>query len=182
MILVACKSRSNEKKSGTLAGFSSYYNTLFNSKDALETELRARKSAYVDNFYAPYIPLLQYDEQPLGAEIGDASFFGDNPSFVPKGTGSSKSASVLQISEAKALKAINKYSVLKDGEEKNKQMFNAHLLLAQSRLYMNKPLEALEALNYIFSNMKKDKRINLARIYQAQAYACLLYTSDAADE
>ncbi|AZI21266.1 type IX secretion system periplasmic lipoprotein PorW/SprE [Chryseobacterium taklimakanense] len=171
MILVACKSRSNEKKSGTLAGFSSYYNTLFNSKDALETELRARKSAYVDNFYAPYITLLQYDEQPLGAEIGDASFFGDNPSFVPKGTGSSKSASVLQISEAKALKAINKYSVLKDGEEKNKQMFNAHLLLAQSRLYMNKPLEALEALNYIFSNMKKDKRINLARIYQAQAYA-----------
>ncbi len=171
IILVACKSRSNEKKSGALAGFSSYYNTIFNSKEALDTELRSRKSTYVDNFYVPYIALLKYDEQPLGSEVGNASFFGEDQNFQPKGSGISKSATVLQISESKALKAISKYSVLKEGEEKNKRMFDAHLLLAQSRLYMNKPLEALEALNYIFNNMKKDKRVDLARIYQAQAYA-----------
>lgn len=170
MFLVACKSRSNEKKSGALAGFSSYYNTIFNSKDALESELRNRKEAFKDNFYSPYIPLLKYDEQPLGTEFGENIIFTDDrPLNQPPVVG--KSASVLQISEAKALKAITKYSVLKDGVEKNKKMFDAHLLLAQSRLYMGKPLEALDALNYIFANMKNDKRIDLARIYQAQAYA-----------
>ena len=36
--------------------------------------------------------------------------------------GSNKGASTLQISEAKALKAIEKYSIIKKGEEKNKKI------------------------------------------------------------
>ncbi|MGZ5196462.1 MAG: type IX secretion system periplasmic lipoprotein PorW/SprE, partial [Kaistella sp.] len=80
-------------------------------------------------------------------------------------------ASILEISEAKALKAISKYSVMKGGEEKNKKIFDANLLLAQSRIYRNKPLEALDGLNYVFANMRNDKRIPLARIYQGLAYA-----------
>ena len=169
MILVACKSRSNEKKSGTLAGFSSYYNTIFNSKEALAEEIRLRESSHKDNFYAPYISLLKYDEQMLGSDFDENSIFADD---APVGVGGSsqKGASILQISEGKALKAISKYSVLNDGEEKNKRMFDAHLLLAQSRIYMGKPLDALNALNYIFTNMSKDKRTDLARIYQGLAY------------
>lgn len=162
IIFVACKSRNNEKKSGALAGFSSYYNTLFNSKDALETEINQRKKNHKENFYDSYIPLLKYDEVTLDQDGEAAAMF--NPGAK---NNASKSASTLQISEAKALKAISKYSVMKEGEEKNKQIFNAHLLLAQARLYMGKPLEALDALNYIFTKMPNDKRINLAKIYQA---------------
>src|SRR5690606_22749874 len=73
--------------------------------------------------------------------------------------------------EAKALKAISKYSVMKGGEEKNKKIFDANILLAQSRIYRNKPLEALDGLNYVFANMRNDKRIPLARIYQGLAYS-----------
>ena len=69
------------------------------------------------------------------------------------------------------MKAIAQYSVLKAGEEKNKKIFDANILLAQSRLYQGKPLEALDGLNYIFSNMRKDRRLPLAKIYQGFAYS-----------
>ena len=199
----SCSSRKKTNDSTFMKGFFSYYNTLFNSKDALETELKNRDKAYKDNFYAPYIQLLTYDEQPLGTDLhsgGGAGMLGDDPvssqsnsargrnaggppsppgsfgsmgspggssqNFIPK-----RGASILEISEAKALKAIAKYSVIKGGEEKNKKMFDAYILLAQSRLYRNKPLEALEGLNFIFANMRKDKRLPLARIYQGLAYS-----------
>jgi tetratricopeptide (TPR) repeat protein len=172
-----------------MKGFFSYYNTLFNSKDALQTELKNRDQAHKDNFYAPYIQLLTYDEQPLGTELGDTKMLADNPSpnekmgfggpgipgGPPNSTGSASDiktgATILQISEAKALKAISKYSVIKGGTEKNKRMFDANILLAQSRIYQNKPLEALDGLNYIFLKMPKDKRLPLAKIYQGLAYA-----------
>ena len=204
----SCSSRKKTNDSTFMKGFFSYYNTLFNSKDALETELKSRDKAHKDNFYAPYIQLLTYDEQPLGTDFqsGSGGMFGNDPmesradngrrgrnSGPPSPPGSfgnsgsmngnssmgspgqnpatKKGASILEISEAKALKAISKYSVMKGGEEKNKKMFDAYILLAQSRLYRNKPLEALDGLNFVFANMRKDKRIPLARIYQAQAYS-----------
>ncbi|MGZ5284089.1 MAG: type IX secretion system periplasmic lipoprotein PorW/SprE [Kaistella sp.] len=190
LVFNSCSSRKKTSDSTFMKGFFSYYNTLFNSKDALETELKNRDQAHVDNFYAPYIQLLTYDEQPLGSDLQAAGMFGDDPappgSMNPSGPGvpgapgnfqnSSNSAlksgaSILEISEAKALKAISKYSVMKGGEERNKKIFDANLLLAQSRIYRNKPLEALDGLNYVFANMRNDKRIPLARIYQGLAYA-----------
>ncbi|MGZ5273217.1 MAG: type IX secretion system periplasmic lipoprotein PorW/SprE, partial [Kaistella sp.] len=190
LVFNSCSSRKKTSDSTFMKGFFSYYNTLFNSKDALETELKNRDQAHVDNFYAPYIQLLTYDEQPLGSDLQAAGIFGDDPappgSTNPSGPGvpgapgnfqnSSNSAmksgaSILEISEAKALKAISKYSVMKGGEERNSKIFDANLLLAQSRIYRNKPLEALDGLNYIFANMRNDKRIPLARIYQGLAYA-----------
>src|SRR5690606_7376025 len=73
----------------------------------------------------------------------------------------------------KALKAIKKYSVIRNGEEKNKKIFDAYMILAQSRIYRGKSLEALDALNYVFTHMKDDKRLPLARVYQGLAYSQL---------
>lgn len=185
LIVVSCSTRKKTSDSTFMKGFFTYYNTLFNSKSALETELKNRTTAHKDNFYAPYIQLLTYED--------DASLLNGLDENTPQETlpqfnnqrggppsqiesdnssnGGGKSVSTLQISEAKALKAIEKYSVLKNGVEKNKKMFDAHLLLAQARIYGNKPLESLDALNYIFVHMKKDKRIPLARVYEAFAYS-----------
>ncbi len=194
-VLNSCSSRKKTNDSTFMKGFFSYYNTLFNSKDALETELRNRDKAYRDNFNAPYIQLLTYEEQPLGTsfESDAGGMFGNDPvgpgkppgnrnsgpPNAPPGSGGNfgqnssgrRGASVLEISEAKAIKAIAEYSVLKSGEENNKKMFDAYILLAQARLYQDKPLEALEGLNVVFSTMKKDKRLPLARIYQGLAYS-----------
>ncbi|MCP2037237.1 lipopolysaccharide assembly protein LapB [Chryseobacterium sp. HSC-36S06] len=190
VVFTSCSSRKKTDDSTFMKGFFSYYNTLFNSKDALETEFKNRDQAHVDNFYAPYIQLLTYEEQPLGTDLQSGGMFGEDP--VPPGSmnsegpgvpggrsifqnssnpGIKSGASILEISEAKALKAISKYSVMKGGEEKNKKIFDANILLAQSRIYRNKPLEALDGLNYVFANMRNDKRIPLARIYQGLAYS-----------
>lgn len=173
----SCSSRKKKSDSTFLKGFSTYYNTLFNSKDALEAEINTRKDSHQDNFYAPYISLLTYDDIAVSPDPSENSMFGDDPApgipnpnqFQGSNSGTT-GATILEISEAKALKAIAKYSVLTNGEEKNKRIFDAHLLLAQSRLYRDKPLEALDALNYIFNNMGKDKRLPLARIYQGLAF------------
>src|SRR5690606_9794183 len=184
-VLSSCSSRKKSDDSTFMKGFFSYYNTLFNSKDALQTELKNRDNAHVDNFYAPYIQLLTYDEQPLGTDLQAGGMFGDDTApgnmgmggpgvpgeMAQSNAGVKSGASILQISEAKALKAIANYSVMKSGEEKNKKIFDANILLAQSRIYQNKPLEALDGLNYIFANMRNDKRLPLARIYQGLAYS-----------
>ncbi|MGH1518547.1 tetratricopeptide repeat protein [Chryseobacterium sp. JK1] len=193
----ATKTKKPEQRSKLLKGFSTYYNTLFNAKDALNSEFTTRDKSHKDNFYAPYIPILTYEEQPLGSDLGQTEAFAENSMKMaevanrPSGRGSqgipnmsggpgndpnnqngmpSKGATTLEIAEAKALKAINKYSVIRNGEEKNKQIFDAYMILAQSRIYRNKSVEALDALNYVFTHMKDDKRIALARIYQGLAY------------
>lgn len=204
----ATKTKKPEQRSKFMKGFSTYYNTLFNAKDALNNEFETRDKAHKDNFYAPYIPILTYEDQPLGSDLGQSSAFAENsmkmaevnrssennnkrgvpPGMPPgmpgnnsaqDGTGinsgdpnqlEQKGATTLEIAEAKALKAINKYSVIKHGEEQNKQIFDAYMILAQARIYRGKSLEALDALNYVFTHMKDDKRIPLARIYQGLAY------------
>lgn len=194
----ATKTKKPEQRSRVLKGFSTYYNTLFNAKDALNSEFTTRDKGHKDNFYAPYIPILTYEEQPLGSDLGQTEAFAENSMKMaevanrpsgrgnsgipnipggPQGNGPSrpdgeqtKGATTLEIAEAKALKAINKYSVTRNGEEKNKQIFDAYMILAQARIYRGKSLEALDALNYVFTRMKDDKRIPLARIYQGLAY------------
>lgn len=185
LILASCSTRKKKSDSTFMKGFFTYYNTLFNSKSALETELKNRTTAHKDNFYAPYIQLLTYEDDTSilnglneNNPEENAPQFSVGRSGPPSqidndnlNNGGSKGVSILQISEAKALKAIEKYSVLKNGVEKNKKMFDAHLILAQARIYDNKALESLDALNYIFVHMKKDKRIPLARVYEALAYS-----------
>ncbi|MDR2238645.1 MAG: tetratricopeptide repeat protein [Chryseobacterium sp.] len=200
LLIASCatKNKRPEKRSKFLKGFSTYYNTLFNAKDALNSEFTSRDMAHKDNFYAPYIPILTYEDQPLGSDLGQSAAFAENSmkmasvnkpvengppgrpgglSGIPGIPGNdteglpAKGATALEIAEAKALKAINKYSVIRNGEEKNKQIFDAYMILVQSRIYQNKPLEALDALNYVFTHMKEDKRLPLAKIYQGAAYA-----------
>ena len=206
VILVAScstKMKKPEARHKFLKGFSTYYNTLFNATDALNTEFENRDKAHKDNFYAPYIPILTYEDQPLGSDLGQSSAFAENsmkmaevnrPSSngmpqdrpgMPPSPGSNsfngaqpgqdpaqkKGATVLEIAEAKALKAINKYSVIRKNEEVNSTIFDAYMILVQSRIYQGKNLQALDALNYVYTHMKEDKRLPLAKIYEGLAYA-----------
>lgn len=198
----SCKVKPPEKRSKLLKGFYTQYNTLFNAEDALNTEFDARTNAHQDNFYAPYINILTYNDEIEGNNVVSAPAFGNTAtSNVPappnqerggrfegsrsaqnnvpaapnaqQNTTENKGATILEIAEAKALKAIDKYSVTREGLEKNDKIFDAYLILMKSRIYMGKPLAAIDAYNQLSKKMKGDKRLPQAQIYKGLAYAKL---------
>lgn len=194
--VVACNPRFKKKKtkSGPVHRFMTYYNTLFNSKEALNAELQTRDKTHTDNFYDPYISVYTTEDNAAdlqntpaagsGAsdtEMGPRGMRGASENAFGAGGGGggvrgqsgNKGASILQIAEAKAQKTISKYSVLVNGVEKNKKIFDAYILLAKAKMYQGKYLESLDALGYVFNTMSKDKRLPLARIYQAVNYSKL---------
>lgn len=194
--VVACNPRFKKKKtkSGPVHRFMTYYNTLFNSKEALNAELQTRDKTHTDNFYDPYISVYTTEDNaadlqntpaagsgasdtemgPRGMRSASENAFGaGGGGGGVRGQSGNKGASILQIAEAKAQKTISKYSVLVNGVEKNKKIFDAYILLAKAKMYQGKYLESLDALGYVFNTMSKDKRLPLARIYQAVNYSKL---------
>ena len=193
--VVACNPRFKKKKtkSGPVHRFMTYYNTLFNSKEALNAELQTRDKTHTDNFYDPYISVYTTEDNaadlqntpaagssasdtemgPRGMRGASENTFGAGGGGGVRGQSGNKGASILQIAEAKAQKTISKYSVLVNGVEKNKKIFDAYILLAKAKMYQGKYLESLDALGYVFNTMSKDKRLPLARIYQAVNYSKL---------
>ena len=180
-IILACSPRKDGFVNRKYQGFTTQYNVLFNGQEALKSELTNREKSYKDNFYAPYIKLLTYDEQasastmdnlgftPNTEGVPPSDFFRDDaPDNSSGNTGNT--AGALQVAEIKALKAIEKHSMLFNGKEKNKKIFDAYLLLAKARLFQGKALEALDAINIMKKNFAKDKRLNLVKIYEAYAY------------
>lgn len=180
-IILACSPRKDGFVNRKYQGFTTQYNVLFNGKEALKSELTNREKSYKDNFYAPYIKLLTYEEQasastmdnlgftPNTEGVPPSDFFRDDaPDNSSGNTGNT--AGALQVAEIKALKAIEKHSMLFNGKEKNKKIFDAYLLLAKARLFQGKALEALDAINIMKKNFAKDKRLNLVKIYEAYAY------------
>ena len=184
--IIACNPRAKKKKtkSGPVNRFLTFHNTLFNSKESFLAEMESRDKAHVDNFYDPYISVYTTEDNLSDLQNNsNPTSDGGADSDAPRGLRSNqtsfnniatqpnkKGATTLQITEAKALKAISKYSVLVGGVEKNKKIFDAYMLLAKARMYQGKHLESLDALGYIFNTMDKDKRLPLARIYQAANY------------
>ena len=182
-LFLACSPRKNGYVNRQYQSFTTFYNVLFNGEDALNTELKQREKSHRDNFYAPYIKLLTYDEQISSSEMEnlgmqDSDDMSPPPGFynddVPSNftsNSSSNGVSALKISEIKAEKAIQQHAMVFGGVEKNKEIFNAYMLLAKARLFQNQPLEALDALNTLQKVFKKDKRLPLAKIYEGFAYA-----------
>lgn len=182
-IVSACATgkRKKSKKNGILKEFRTQYNTLFNAEQAMLAEKEFRKEAYKDNFYQDFIPLFPLDEEIKNAENSlsiEPAFGGGFPSrntaLPTEDTDSPvKPATRLDIVIAKAKKAKEKYGFVKNGDEQNKKIFDASLLMAKAYIYQGKPLEALDALQFIFKNMKNDKRLPQAFIWQGVAYTKL---------
>ncbi|WP_313269231.1 type IX secretion system periplasmic lipoprotein PorW/SprE [Epilithonimonas vandammei] len=186
--VAACTPRTKKKKtkSGPINRFMTFHNTLFNSREAFLAEMESRDKSHIDNFYDPYISVYTTEDNISDIQNGMSSNAGNDIDMdAPRGLRSNqnfsgnfsssqsnkKGATALQITEAKALKTISKYSVLVSGVEKNKKIFDAYMLLAKARMYQGKYLESLDALSYIFNTMSKDKRLPLAKIYQAANYS-----------
>lgn len=139
-----------------------------------------REKAFLDHFHAPYISLLPFEEEnrvsPSSNEsnagptdLPSQDFYKNNTASVPN----NPSTSALKVAEIKALKAIEKHTMLFAGQEKNKEIFEAYLLLAKSKIYQQQYLEALDALNTMQKIFSSDKRLEGVKIYQGYVYGKL---------
>lgn len=124
--------------------------------------MESRDKSHIDNFYDPYISVYTTEDNISDIQNDMSSNAGNDTDMdAPRGLRSNqnfsgkfssshlfKGATALQITEAKALKTISKYSVLGERRGKAKKIFDAYMLLAKARMYQGKYLESLDALGY----------------------------------
>ena len=82
-VILACSPRKNGFVNRKYQGFTTQYNVLFNGKEALKSELTQREKSYKDNFYAPYIKLLTYEEQVSASAMENLGVSGNDEGVPP---------------------------------------------------------------------------------------------------
>ncbi len=123
------------------------YNALYNGQVALEQGREEINQNYADNYW-DILPVerLDVDEKILLPDSVRNSNFGR--------------------AEEKAVKAIQKHSMLISGKQRNPQMDEAYLLLGKARYFDQRFIPALDAFNYILYRYPASDNINHARIWR----------------
>lgn len=148
--LAACSRKKNTFLSRNWHAMTAEYNTLYNGNLALELGKEELIANYRDNYWQ----LLPVERMQVSDEIilPGAS---KNPNFA--------------VAEEKAVKAIQRHSMLIDGREHNPQIDEAYLLLGKARYYDQRFVPALSAFNYILHKYPVSNTINEARIWREKA-------------
>jgi tetratricopeptide (TPR) repeat protein len=147
LAFLSCSTKKNSLVNRNWHALNSQYNTLYNGDVALDKAISGLKTTYSDNYWQtlPVERMQVSDEQLLpGQKTKNQDF---------------------DRAETKAIKAIQKHSMNIQGNEKNMQMDEAHLLLGKARYYDQRFIPALEAFNYILY-----KYANSDKIYEAKVW------------
>lgn len=154
----ACSTKKDKFLNRNFQALNTKYNVLYNGGLALDAGLVNLKQNYTDNFWKVLpIERLQIKKQeflPAENETKNADF---------------------ERAEDKAIKAIQKRSMLINGSEKNYQIDEAHLLLGKARYYDQRFVPALEAFNYILYKYPKSDKIYEAKIWREKTNIRLEY-------
>ncbi len=145
--VLGCSRKKNKFLNRNYHAVTTEYNTLYNGNLALEQGREELIQAYEDNFW-DILPIerMQIDEQILLPDSIRNKNFG--------------------VAEEKAVKAIQKHSMLIEGKERNPQIDEAYLLLGKARYYEQRFIPALEAFNYILHKYPASNNINTAQIWR----------------
>ncbi len=110
------------------------FNVLFNGDEAFSEAKKILDETYEDNYWErlPIEPLKIEDEIPMPGQAQTANPVTQN----------------FEKAEEKAVKAIQKHSMIIDDLERNNQIDDAYFLLGRSRYYMQRFVPALEAFSY----------------------------------
>ncbi|WP_282628902.1 type IX secretion system periplasmic lipoprotein PorW/SprE [Empedobacter sedimenti] len=167
--LIGCSTQKDNFQNRQYHKMTSWFNGVFNAEEELEKKNDELKANYIEN----YSKIL-----PVGIEyysISDSTnFSGQNtPSFGFNSNTDNKDKVEKPVGfaavETKASKVIEKHSMLIKGQERNKMMGRAYLLIGKSLFYQKKYFEALDALNYVFKNFKGSKYAEEANVYKTVA-------------
>lgn len=135
---------------------STKYNVLYNGNIAFDEAKENLDKAYEDNFWER-LPI-----EPLKIE----------EDFIPmpgQSVAVNKEPEGFEKAEEKAVKAIQKHSMVFDGHEKNKQIDEAYLLLGKSRYFLQRFVPALEAFSFALDKYPDANLYDETRIWKAKA-------------
>jgi hypothetical protein len=117
-------------------------------------------STYKDNFWKT-LPI-----EPI--EVDTRTFTKDDKDELGLDAQIEASSPNFQRAEEKAVKAVQKHSMLIGNKEYNSKIDDAYLLLGKSRYYSSRFIPALEAFNYTLRNYQSASLINETKVWQAK--------------
>ncbi|WP_144439121.1 tetratricopeptide repeat protein [Lutibacter profundi] len=153
LFVVGCSTKKDAFLNRNFQAMATKYNVLYNGNEALKKGLLELNSNYSDNYWQrlPIEPL-KIDELALpGVKL--------DKDISPK---------EFEKAEEKAVKAIQKHSMLIARQERNSQIDDAYLLLGKSRYYSKRFVPALEAFNFVILNYPNADLIDETKIWQAK--------------
>jgi len=124
-------------------------NTLYNGRNAYDLGQKDIIQSYRDNFWEllPIERMITIEDVRLPNEVLNQNF---------------------DKAEEKAIKAIQKHTMLIDGRERNPKIDEAFLLLGKARYFEQRFIPALEAFNYILYKYPTSDIINHAKVWKAK--------------
>ncbi|MGB5980785.1 MAG: hypothetical protein WBG46_01450 [Nonlabens sp.] len=148
-LAIGCSRKRNTFTSRNLHSLSTKYNVLYNGNLALQEGLSSLEQTYQDNYW----------------EILPVERFEVIEELPAPGSKRQKNSS-FERAEDKAIKAVQKHSMLIDQEEYNPQIDEAYLLLGKARYYDQRFIPALEAFNYILQFMPESDNLVAAAVWR----------------
>jgi len=153
VFFVSCSTEKDKFLNRNYHAMITKYNVSYNGEVAFKKGLEKVESTYNDDFtkvlnIEPFSFYTQENSDVKAKPIGQSEF---------------------ELAEEKAVKAIQKHSMLLDGEEKNSQIDEAYLLLGKSRYYTKRFTPALEAFEYIVKNYPTASLIYETVVWRAKS-------------
>lgn len=149
LLYLACTPNANTYYNRQMQPIVTKYNVLFNGEEAYAKGLNELREKYQDNF-SEILPV-----EPIGM-TGKVQL---------DGTGNAD----FQRAEEKAIKTIQKHSMVFKGVQRNYKIDDAYMLLGQARYYDERFFPALEAFNHLLTNYGTSERIPEAAVWAQKA-------------
>ena len=145
LLIIACTPNANTYYNRQMQPIVTKYNVLFNGEEAYAKGLNELREKYQDNF-GEILPV-----EPIGM-TGKVQLDGiGNPDF--------------ERAEEKAIKTIQRHSMVFNGVQRNYKIDDAYMLLGQARYYDERFFPALEAFNHMLTNYGMSERIPEAAVW-----------------
>jgi len=150
---MGCSTKKDKFLNRTYHSVSTKYNVLYNGNESLRLGLEELNANFEDNFWE------QLPIEPLKI---------DRLALPGMGADQDSSPEAFENAEEKAVKAVQKHSMVIVRQERNRQIDDAYLLLGKARYYSKRFVPALEAFNYVILNYPDSDLLHETRIWQGK--------------
>ena len=150
LMVAGCSTKKNGALNRAYHSTTSKFNPLFNGEEALRYGVLDITQQHQDNYWLR-LSVNPYDlTDPYNNEETTNEFF--------------------DRAEEKAILTVQKHSMLINGEQHNKQIAKAYLLLGKARYFNGRYLQAVEAFTYIIKNMSDSNEAIEAELWRTKSY------------